>query len=160
MDIDDTTGFFVNDPAWAIDFAPNGTRIGESDILRKKRYADLLETIAAEGPDAFYHCAIANATIKTLQAANGTMTLEDLANYIVEIREPLSITYREYTITTCGAPSGGPVALQFMKTVEGYSDFGEAMVINISTHRLDEAIRYGYGSVESLHSLLRKFDRQ
>jgi gamma-glutamyltranspeptidase / glutathione hydrolase len=47
----------------------------------RKRYADLLETIASKGPDCFYKGAIANTTIRIIQAAEGTMTLDDLANY-------------------------------------------------------------------------------
>lgn len=30
--------FFLNDPQWAIDFAPNGTVVGLGDIVTRKRY--------------------------------------------------------------------------------------------------------------------------
>lgn len=63
--------FLVQDPAWAIDFAPNGTLVKLGDTIMRKRYADTLETIAQYGPDAFYHGAIANATISALQATGG-----------------------------------------------------------------------------------------
>ena len=99
------------------------------------------------GPDAFYTGAIANATITALQAANGTMTLDDLKNYSVAIRKPAQITYRDFKLTACSAPSSGEVALSVMKTVEGYQGFGEEAMLNLSTHRLDEAIRFGYGEV-------------
>jgi Gamma-glutamyltranspeptidase len=139
--------FLVDNPAWAIDFAPNGTLVGIGDTLTRKRYADLLETIAEEGPDVFYNGHIANTTISALQAANGTMTLEDLSEYSIVIREPVKITYRDFTLTTCGAPAGGAVVLSVMKTVEGYEDFGQPSSLNISTHRFDEAMRFGYGAV-------------
>lgn len=38
----DQANFLVEDPTWAIDFAPNGTRLGLGDILTRKRYADTL----------------------------------------------------------------------------------------------------------------------
>ena len=44
--------FLSEDPNWALDFAPNGTLVGLGDIITRKRYADTLETIANEGPDA------------------------------------------------------------------------------------------------------------
>ncbi|KAI9870339.1 MAG: hypothetical protein M1823_008771, partial [Watsoniomyces obsoletus] len=47
--------FLSKDPNWALDFAPNGTLVGFGDIITRKRYADTLETIANEGPDAFYN---------------------------------------------------------------------------------------------------------
>ena len=139
--------FLVEDPTWALDFAPNGTRVGLGDIITRKRYADTLEQIALHGPDAFYQGAIARTTIAALKKANGTMTLDDLKNYTVAIRKPAQITYRDYKLTACSAPSSGTVALSVMKVVEGYKGFGDLNNVNLSTHRLDEATRFGYGEV-------------
>ena len=137
--------FLVEDPSWALDFAPNGTLVGLGDTITRKRYANTLETIANKGPDAFYSGAIANTTIQTLQAANGTMTLDDLANYTVAIRRPANITYRGYKLQSCSAPSSGEVVLSTLKILEGYTDFYTTAGANLSTHRMDEAIRFAYG---------------
>ncbi|KAK7986882.1 hypothetical protein PG988_001870 [Apiospora saccharicola] len=137
--------FFTEDPSWAIDFAPHGYRVKLNETMTRKRYADTLEVIAKEGPDAFYAGAIAKATIAALQAANGTMTAEDLTNYTVALRKPSNITYRGYKLTACGAPAGGSVALSALKIVEGYKGFGDDSQLNLTTHRLDEAIRFAYG---------------
>ena len=139
--------FLVEDPNWAIDFAPNGTLLGLGDTLTRKRYAATLQTIAKEGADAFYTGPIANATIEALQAASpkGIMTLDDLANYTVGNQTPLQITYRDYKISSGSAPCSGEVLLSVMKAVEGYSGFGEEALVNVSLQRLDEAIRFGYG---------------
>ncbi len=142
---DDPEDFLSKDPAWMIDFAPNGTRLGAGDRMTRKRYADTLEKIAVEGPDAFYEGPLAESMIAALQKANGTMTMEDLKNYTVAIRKPVEIEYRGYKLHSCGAPSSGPVALAVMKIVEGYKDFGWSSSLNLSTHRLDEAMRFGYG---------------
>lgn len=139
--------FLVDEPTWAIDFAPNGTRLGLGDTLTRRRYADTLETISKRGASAFYSGPIANATIQALQRQNGTMTLQDLKNYTVAIRKPASITYRDFKLTSCSAPSSGEVALSVLKTIEGYPDIGNPAALNLSTHRLDEAIRFGYGEV-------------
>ncbi|GAB7353304.1 hypothetical protein MBLNU459_g3803t1 [Dothideomycetes sp. NU459] len=141
----ETSNFLVDEPTWAIDFAPNGTLLGLNDTITRKRYADTLETIAEKGPDAFYTGAMAEAMIQTIQGANGTMTMDDLANYTVAIRPPAEIEYRGFKIRSCSAPASGTVALSVMKTIEGYDDIGEAAAVNLSTHRLDEAIRFGYG---------------
>ena len=142
--------FLAENPEFAIDFAPNGTLLGLNETITRRRYADTLETISKRGADAFYTGPIANATIQALKAANGTMTLEDLKNYTVAIRKPAQITYRDYKLTACSAPSSGTVALSIMKTIEGYSDIGEASALNLSTHRLDEAMRFAYGEVNTL----------
>ena len=47
--------------------------------------------------------------------------------------------------------------LGVLKTVEGYS-MGDLNAMNLTTHLLDEAIRFGYGEVPSLQSLRLKPD--
>jgi gamma-glutamyltranspeptidase / glutathione hydrolase len=142
--------FLVDDYNWAIDFAPNGTLLGLGDVITRKRYADTLETIANDGPDAFYNGPIAEATIAAVQAANGTMTMQDLHNYTAAIRTTANITYRGYKLYSCSAPSSGEVALSVLKIVEQYPNFYHSGMLNLSTHRLDEAIRFGYGERTSL----------
>lgn len=141
------SNFLVEDPTWALDFAPNGTRVGLGDTMTRQRYANTLEKIALEGPDVFYNGAVAGTTISALQKAKGTMTLKDLKEYEVEIRKPTQVTYRGYKLTSCSAPSSGIVVLSALKIVEGYQGFGEPGNLNLSTHRLDEATRFAYGEV-------------
>ncbi|KAL2349687.1 gamma-glutamyltransferase, partial [Cryomyces antarcticus] len=142
--------FLTSNPTWAIDFAPNGTRVTMNETITRKRYADTLETIANKGPDAFYTGAIAEATVQAIRRANGTMTMADLKNYTVAIRAPAEIEYRGYKVKSCSAPASGAVALSVLKTIEGYTDIGETATLNLSTHRLDEAIRFGYGERSEL----------
>lgn len=78
------------------------------------------------------------------------MTLEDLKNYTVAIRDPAAISYRDYNIHSCSAPSSGTVAMSVMKIIEGYEDIGEAATLNLSTHRFDEALRFAYGQRSEL----------
>lgn len=145
--VGDGEDFLSKDPTWAIDFAPNGTRLGLGDTITRKRYADTLETIANNGPDAFYTGPIAETMIQALQAANGTMTLEDLRNYTVIIRNTSQIDYRGYKVIGTTAPSSGTVALNILKVLDTYDSFMVPGNVNLSTHRLDEAIRFGYGLV-------------
>ncbi|RDA93323.1 hypothetical protein CP533_2014 [Ophiocordyceps camponoti-saundersi (nom. inval.)] len=137
--------FLTDDPAWAIDFAPRGRRVQMGEVMTRKRYADTLEAIAIHGVEVFYSGAIAKATIAALQARNGTMTMADLANYTVVHREPIHINYRGVRLTSCTAPSGGIVALSALNILRGYENFGDAANFNLSTHRLDEAIKLAYG---------------
>lgn len=113
--------------------------------MTRQRYANTLEAIATYGADAFYTGAIAEATIRALRDSNGTMTMQDLKNYTVAHREPLNIKYRGFKLTSTNAPSGGPVALSALNTVSGYEGFSDPKQLNLSTHRLDEAMRFAYG---------------
>ncbi|KAF7853276.1 hypothetical protein EAF04_010777 [Stromatinia cepivora] len=136
--------FLTYDETWAIDFAPNGTRVKLGDLITRKRYADTLESIAEYGPDAFYTGAIANATITALQKSNGTMTLSDLKNYTIESRVTSNTTYRGFKIYSGTAPSSGAVVCSAMNIIEGY-DMSTPSQLNFSTHYLDEAMRFAYG---------------
>lgn len=140
-----TSNFLVNDLEFALDFAPQGRLLKLNETITRKRYANTLETIAQDGPDAFYSGPIAEATIRALQAKNGTMTVADLQNYTVAIRQPSTITYRDYKLTACSAPSGGEVALASLKIMEGYSAVGDPLNLNLTTHRLDESMKFAYG---------------
>jgi len=135
--------FLTKDPAWAEDFAPNGTRLGAGDLMTRKRYAQTLEAFAAEGPDVLYEGPLANATVQALRKSNGSMTMEDLADYKVVSRTPVEIDYKGFKVHGCGVPASGAVVLSVLKVLEGYADFGEDR--GLSTHRMDEAIRFGYG---------------
>nr|BDX17131.1 gamma-glutamyl transpeptidase [Aspergillus sydowii] len=142
---DDVGNFLVNDPSWAIDFAPNGTRVQLGDTITRKRYADTLETIGSEGPGAFYEGPIAETTIRALQKANGTMTLEDLRGYKAVVRNISQIDYRGYRVTSTTTPSSGTVALNMLKVLDTYGPLFGPDNVNLSTHRMDEAMRFGYG---------------
>jgi gamma-glutamyltranspeptidase/glutathione hydrolase len=146
--VGDGEDFLSKDPNWALDFAPNGTRLGLGDTITRRRYADTLETIANRGPDAFYTGPMAETMINAIQAANGTMTVEDLKNYTVAIRNTSMIDYRGYKIASTTAPSSGIVALSILKILSTYKGlFDSEKSLNLSTHRMDEAMRFGYGEV-------------
>ncbi len=136
-------------PSWAPDFAPTGKRVTVGDKLRRRRYADVLQAVSEKGADAFYTGLIARATINVIQAANGTMTMDDLRTYKVVVRKPKAITYRGYRLTSGGAPCGGVVALSILKTFQGYGGSDDPSRINLTTHRLDQAMRFAYGAVRS-----------
>lgn len=87
--------------------------------------------------------------IKTIQAANGTMTAEDLKSYTISAKPPLAITYRGYKLSAVGAPASGAVLLGTLKTMEQY-DQADWANVNLSIHRFDEAMRFGYGARPNL----------
>ncbi|OOQ84288.1 gamma-glutamyltransferase [Penicillium brasilianum] len=136
----------TKDPLWSVDFAPNGTRLGLGDIMTRKRYGRLLDTIARKGPEAFYTGNIADATVRAIQSKGGIMTIDDLADYRVLRRAPVMIDYRGYRLASCGSPAGGAVLLQIMNIVNGYADIGRLDSLNLSVHRLDEAMRFAFAS--------------
>lgn len=73
--------------------------------------------------------------------------MEDLKNYTALTRTPVNITYRANRIFSTVAPSSGTVVLSALKVFEEWP--GSALVddpaYGITTHRLIQATRFGYG---------------
>jgi len=91
------------------------------DTFKNPDLAKTLKKIAKEGKDAFYKGDVAEAIVKSVQEANGVLTLEDLANYKIEVREPVSGTYRGYEIISSPPPSsGGAHVVQILNMMENY----------------------------------------
>jgi len=145
-----SSNFLVEDPDWAIDFAPDGKLVQLNDTIYRRRYANTLEKIAKQGADVFYTGAMAVETISTIQKDGGIMTLQDLESYEIISRPAAQITYRNYTLSSCGAPAGGSVSLAMLKTIEGYPDVGVPGTLNLSTHRFIEASRFAYAARSNL----------
>jgi gamma-glutamyltranspeptidase / glutathione hydrolase len=147
-----SNAFLYENRSWATDFAPNGTLLGVGDVMTRKRYADTLETIAESGPGAFYCGSIASATISAVQRSGGIMKLSDMSNYSIKSREPLTIDYRGFKLTSTSAPSSGAVVLAVLKAIEGY-DMANPQHLNLALHLLDETIKFGYGEVRVVFPL-------
>lgn len=139
--------FLDSDPAWALDFAPDGVRVKAGERMYRRRYADTLEAVAKRGVDAFYHGPIANATVQTLRRTGGIMTLEDLAKYEVLHRAPATLKYKGFKLTGCSAPSGGTVVGSTLNIFSGFKADFKGDAAGLTTHRLVEAMKYAYGQV-------------
>ena len=138
--------FLTHDPAWAEDFVPQGRRLQHGDIMTRTRYARMLESVSRLGAAAFYDGLIAEATVEAVRNKNGTMELSDLRDYDIVSRPPVKISYNGFNIYSTGAPSSGAVILSILKIMEGYNQSTEESC-HLKTHRMDEAMRFGYGKV-------------
>src|SRR3989449_1969495 len=125
-------------------FRPGGVPLKQGDLLKQPDLAKTLRLIAAKGPDALYRGEIGAAIVAAQRAtANGgkpgLMTMQDLADYHIVIREPIMGEYRGYRIAAMSPPSsGGLTMIQALKMIERYP-LGDA------------AAGFGFGSAKTLH---------
>jgi gamma-glutamyltranspeptidase/glutathione hydrolase len=127
---------------------PNGDPLPEGFLLKQPDLAKTLRMIAAQGPDVFYRGEIAEAIVdvqKRTQAGPagvGRMTLEDLDQYDVKIREPIVGNYRGFTLKSMSPPSsGGLTVIQMLKMLERFP-IG------------DESQGYGFGATRTLNVMI------
>lgn len=137
-------------PETAAIFRPGGVPLAEGDWLAQRDLARTFRLIAARGPDAFYRGALAQAIVKAQRrtrselgaAGAGRMTLTDLMDYRVAIREPLVGHYRGWTLAAMPPPSsGGLTVLQMLGLLERFP-IGDA------------SQGYGFGSPKTLHVMI------
>lgn len=102
-------------------FTDSGLPYFEGQTFKNPDYAELMKKIVAEGKDGFYKGEIAENIVSSLKAEGGIMTMEDLANYEAKIKEPVSTTYRGYTVMSSPPASrGGACIIQSLNMAENY----------------------------------------
>ncbi len=83
--------------------------------------ADTLETIARDGPDAFYRGPIAEKIAAAVRAAGGLMSVDDLKQYRPLIRQPVRGRYRGHEIVSMPpSSSGGVLLIEMLNILEGF----------------------------------------
>ena len=126
-------------------FKPDGTTYAAGDLLQQPELAHTLQLIADKGVDGFYKGETAEKIAAGVQAAGGSMTVEDLANYKAVMRDPVHGTYRGYEIVSMPPPSSGGVHIvQILNVLEGYpiGFLGHNSAKTI--HLMAEAMKYAY----------------
>lgn len=91
---------------------------GVSDRLVQEDLARTIETLASDGPDAYYRGPVAAEIAATLQRHGALMTTDDLAAHHGDWVDPISTTYRDRTIYGFPPNSQGLAALEALNIVE------------------------------------------
>ena len=79
-----------------------------------------LEVIAAKGRDGFYAGPVAEALVAYSRKVGGFFSLADLAKHHSEWVEPISTTYRGYTVFELPPNGQGLAALEMLNMLEGH----------------------------------------
>ncbi|WP_375088617.1 gamma-glutamyltransferase [Peribacillus sp. RS7] len=110
-----------NNQAAANVFVPNGKPLEEGDTLVQPDLAKTLKLIKKQGSNVFYKGEIGDALTKEVQKREGTMTTEDLENYVVKEREPIRSEYRGFEVVGAASPSSGSLTVQqILELMEGF----------------------------------------
>ncbi|MDA8572083.1 gamma-glutamyltransferase [Flavobacteriaceae bacterium] len=92
------------------------------DTIKYPKLAKTLERIKANGRDEFYKGKTAGHLIDKIQKLGGIMTKEDLANYEVKWRDPITFTYKNHKIISMSPPSSGGICIaQILKGIEDFN---------------------------------------
>jgi gamma-glutamyltranspeptidase / glutathione hydrolase len=112
-------------------------RVGE--VFRNPDLAWSLQQIAAHGRDAFYKGEITAKMLNAMKRHGGTMEAQDLAEYSSEWVEPISTTYRDWTVFEMPPNGQGLAALMMLNIMETFP-LGQK--------------DWGFGSTQALHAMI------
>lgn len=144
--LDTTIAKFRDDPEAArIFLRENGDPLQPGDRLIQTDLGNTLESIAQNGPDAFYQGKIPQAVEAAAKKGGGILTAKDFADYRIAETAPITCSYRGYEFVSAPPPSSGGVTLcEILNVLEGYdlkaSGFNSAQTI----HTMTEAMRHAY----------------
>jgi gamma-glutamyltranspeptidase/glutathione hydrolase len=124
---------------------PDGSPLHAGETLRQTALAATLQAIAEHGPDAFYRGRIPVAVEAAARKRGGLITAADFAAYKVHEDEPLSCTYRGFTVLSAPPPSsGGATLCETLNILEGYDLRELGFHGSQSIHLLTEALRLAF----------------
>jgi gamma-glutamyltranspeptidase/glutathione hydrolase len=127
----------AGDPVAAATYLPGGRAPAAGAVFRNPDLAASLRLVADQGAAAFYRGPIADAIVALSRARGGTLAAEDLSTFEPEWVEPVSTTYRGWTVYELPPNTQGIAALMML-------DLMEAAPL----------AHYGFHSVDALHVMI------
>ena len=126
-------------------YKPDGSNYEVGELFKQPDLAWTLSEIAEHGVSAFYSGSVAKKIVADMEAHNGLITMEDLADYKVLEREPVRSTYRGYTIEAMPAPSsGGTHVIQMLNILENFPLAEMGPESSDALHVMAEAMKFSY----------------
>jgi gamma-glutamyltranspeptidase/glutathione hydrolase len=129
--------YLRNDESAAKAYLPGDHAPKVGEIFRNPELAWSLEQIAQHGREAFYKGEIAAKILESMKRHNGPMTAQDLAEFSSEFVEPISTTYRDWTIYELPPNVQGLAALEMLNIMEAFPlgqkdwGFGSTNVLHV-----------------------------
>ena len=126
-------------------YKPDGSNYEVGELFKQPDLAWTLSEIAGHGVDAFYKGSVAEKIVADMEAHNGLITMDDLANYRVVEREPVRGNYRGYDIAAMPAPSsGGTHVIQMLNILENFPLAEMGPESADALHITAEAMKFAY----------------
>jgi gamma-glutamyltranspeptidase/glutathione hydrolase len=144
----DAPEVFANDPEGRRTYLPNGKPPSVGEIFRNPDLAKALRAISQHGADAFYKGEIAQAILNTSQSLGGTMSAEDLAEFKPEWVQPISTTYRDWTVYELPPNGQGMAALEMLNIMETAPASPDGPLSTAELHKKIEAMKLAYADLE------------
>ena len=130
-------------------FTRDGRPLRPGEILYQRDLARTFQKVAQEGSAVFYEGEVARSITQFTQEQGGLLTMKDLVDYHVRWQEPISTTYRGYTVFEAPPNSSGHVLLQELNLVESFDLKSLGCNSAESVHLMVEAKKLAFADREA-----------
>ena len=127
---------------------PGGKIPAVGTMFRNPDLGTALRMVADVGPKAFYAGKIARAIVATSEAFGGTISREDLAEFSAEWVDPISTSYRGWSIYELPPNGQGMAALEMLNIMETTSASPDGPLSVCELHKKIEAMKLAYADLE------------
>ena len=128
-------------------YLPNGKPPDIGQIFTNPDLAKALQALADEGSSAFYKGKIAQAILSTSGELGGTMAADDLAAFSPEWVDPVSTTYRGWTVYELPPNGQGMAALEMLNLMETTPASADGPSSVSELHKKIEAMKLAYADL-------------
>uniref|UniRef100_A0A8C7E6K7 Gamma-glutamyltransferase 5 n=1 Tax=Naja naja TaxID=35670 RepID=A0A8C7E6K7_NAJNA len=108
-----------------------------------------LKVVAENGAAEFYSGKTAEKLVQDVRAEGGTLTLEDLKNYHIELMKPVNMSLDKYTIFSAPRPAAGSVLFFVLNVLKGFNftkvDLEEPNRRARAYHYIAETLKFANG---------------
>ena len=148
----DSADWIANDPEAIRVYLPGGKPPAVGQVFQNHDLAKALRLVAEKGADAFYKGEIAHAIVSTSGNLGGTMGVEDLSEFSPEWVEPISTTYRDWTVYELPPNGQGMAALEMLNLMETTPASADGPLGVIELHKKIEAMKLAYADLEQYNA--------
>ena len=140
------------DAATTKTFLPGGRLPQAGELFRNPELAQSYREIAAGGAAAFYKGPVAAKLLASSKTHGGTMTAADLAEFDSEWVEPISTTYRGWTVYELPPNGQGIAALEMLNIMETFPLAAMGHNSVPALHHMIEAKKLAYADMQRYDS--------
>jgi gamma-glutamyltranspeptidase / glutathione hydrolase len=134
-------------PNFSKTFLSGGKAPKTGEVFRDPDLADSLRLVAEHGRNGFYRGPLAAAIINFLTEQGSAMRLDDLADYQPDWVEPISTTYRGWTVSELPPNGQGIAALSMLNIMEQFPLASYGLNSAKSLHVMIEAKKLAYADL-------------
>jgi gamma-glutamyltranspeptidase/glutathione hydrolase len=99
---------------------PDGTPKRPGDRVHNPELGESLRAIARGGAEVFYTGEIARRVVADMERHGGLMAAADLAGFVPQRVDPLSVRYRGFTVALPPPPAGGIIVAEMLRILERF----------------------------------------